>query len=86
MAKLTLEVPSDVVDAVKLPPAEIEAELRKELALALYQRSVLSLGKSRVLAGMTRWQFEQLLADRHIHRHYAETDLRDDLDYAHGHL
>jgi predicted HTH domain antitoxin len=86
MAKLILEVPSDVVDAVKLPPAEVEAELRKELALALYQRSVLSLGKSRVLAGMTRWQFEQLLADRHVLRHYAQTDLQDDLGYVHGHL
>jgi predicted HTH domain antitoxin len=86
MAKLTLEVPSEVVDAVKLPPAEIEAELRKELALALYQRGVLSLGKARVLAGMTRWQFEQVLADRHVLRHYTETDLQDDLGYAHGHL
>jgi predicted HTH domain antitoxin len=86
MAKLTLEVPSEVVDAVKLPPAEVEAELRKELALALYQRGVLSLGKSRVLAGMTRWQFEELLADRRIPRHYTDADLQDDLAYAHGHL
>lgn len=86
MAKLTLEVPSEVIDAVKLPPAEVEAELRKELALALYRRGVPSLGKSRVLAGMTHWQFEDLLADRRIPRHYTDADLQDDLDYAHGHL
>ena len=86
MAKLTLEVPSEVVDAVKLPPAEVEGELRKELALALYRRGVLSLGKARILAGMTRWQFEQALSDRQIPRHYTETDLQDDLSYAHGHL
>jgi predicted HTH domain antitoxin len=86
MAKLTLEVPSEVIDAVKLPPAEVEAELRKELALALYRRGVLSLGKARILAGMTRWQFEQVLSDRQIPRHYTETDLQDDLSYAHGHL
>lgn len=86
MAKLTLEVPSEVVDAAKLPPAELEVELLKELALALYQRGVLSLGKARVLAAMTRWQFEQLLADRQVPRHYDETDLQDDLGYAHGHL
>jgi predicted HTH domain antitoxin len=71
---------------VKLPPAEIEAELKKELALALYQRGVLSLGKARILAGMTRWQFEQTLSDRQIPRHYTETDLQDDLSYAYGHL
>jgi predicted HTH domain antitoxin len=86
MAKLTLEVPSEVIDAVKLPPAEVEGELRKELALALYRRGVLSLGKARILAGMTRWQFEQVLSDRQIPRHYTETDLQDDLSYAHGHL
>jgi predicted HTH domain antitoxin len=86
MAKLTLEVPSEVIDAVKLPPAEVETELRKELALALYRRGVLSLGKARILAGMTRWQFEQVLSDRQIPRHYTETDLQDDLSYAHGHL
>jgi predicted HTH domain antitoxin len=86
MAKLTLEVPSEVIDAVKLPPAEVEAELRKELALALYRRGVLSLGKARILAGMTRWQFEQVLSDRQIPRHYTEKDLQDDLSYAHGHL
>ena len=81
MAKLTLEVLSEVIDAVKLPPAEVEGELRKELALALYQRGVLSLGKARILAGMTRWQFEQVLSDRQIPRHYTETDLQDDLSY-----
>jgi predicted HTH domain antitoxin len=76
-----LEVPSEVIDAVKLPPAEVEGELRKELALALYRRGVLSLGKARILAGMTRWQFEQVLSDRQIPRHYTETDLQDDLSY-----
>lgn len=56
----------------------------EELALALYQHGVLSMGKARSLAGVTRWHFEQLLADRHIPRHYTEVDLRDDLGYARG--
>lgn len=85
MAKLTLEVPSEVVDAVRLPPGEIERELLKELAVGLYRRGVLSLGKARVLAQMTRWEFELLLGDRQIPRHYTETDLEEDLAHAHGH-
>jgi predicted HTH domain antitoxin len=85
MAKLTLEIPPEVVDAVRLPPGEIEAELRKELALALYRRGALPLGKARVLAQMTRWQFGQLLAERRVPRHYTEADLADDLQFAHGH-
>ncbi|HZF13632.1 MAG TPA: UPF0175 family protein [Thermoanaerobaculia bacterium] len=85
MAKLTLEVPPEVVDAVKLPPAEVEGELLKELALALYRRGALSVGKARVLAQMSRWQFEQLLGERRIPRHYSETELEEDLRHAHGH-
>jgi predicted HTH domain antitoxin len=84
MAKLVLEIPPEVVDAVRLPPAEVEAELLKELALALYRRGVLSLGKARTLAQLDRRQFEQLLGERRIPRHYSEADLGEDLRYAHG--
>jgi len=47
MTKLLVEIPEDVTDALRLPPAEQERELRKELALALHQRGVLALGKPR---------------------------------------
>jgi len=49
VAKLMLEISEDIVDALRLPPKEVEGELRKELALALYQRGVLSSGKARAL-------------------------------------
>lgn len=86
MAELNLEIPSEVLDSIKLPPEEVERELRKELALALYQRGVLPQGKARVLAQMTRWEFEQLLADRRAPRHYTDADLDDDIRHAHGRL
>lgn len=84
MMKLTLDVPGEVLEAVKLPPAEVEKEFRKELALALYHRGVLSLGKARILAQMTRWEFEELLGQRGIPRHYTEADLEEDIRYAFG--
>jgi predicted HTH domain antitoxin len=56
----------------------------EEPALALYQQGVLSLGKARRLAGKTRWQFEQILADCRIPRHYTDADLQEDLGYACG--
>jgi predicted HTH domain antitoxin len=86
MPKLMLEVPPDVVDALRLPPEEAEGEIRRELALALYRRGALPLGKARVLAQMSRWQFEQLLGERRIPRHYTSTDLAEDIQHAHGHL
>ena len=65
MPKLVLEVPSEVVDAVRLPPEE--------------------MGKARVLAHLTRWEFEQLLGERQIPRHYSRDDFDEDLAQAHGH-
>jgi predicted HTH domain antitoxin len=84
MAKLVLEIPEEVRAALRLPPGEIEEELRKELALALYQRQVLSFGKARALARLTRWEFEELLGHRKVPRHYSEEDLQEDLRYAGG--
>ena len=80
-----LKIPSDVMDALRLPPDEVEAELRKELALALYQRGVLSSGKACALAGITRWEFEELLGQRQIRRHYTEKNLEEDIEYARSH-
>jgi predicted HTH domain antitoxin len=84
MTKLIVEIPEDVTEALRLPPGEQEGELRKELALALYQRGALPLGKARRLAGLDRWEFDRLLGRRKIVRHYTEDDLRDDLRYAEG--
>ena len=86
MPKIMLEVPSDVVDALKLPPQEVEGEIRRELALALYRRGVLSLGKARALAQLSRWQFEELLGDRRVPRHYTVSDLAEDIQHAHDPL
>ncbi len=77
-----LKLPGDVMDALRLPPDEVEAELHKELALALYQRGVLSSGKACALAGVTRWEFEELLEQRRIRRHYTEKNLEEDIEYA----
>jgi predicted HTH domain antitoxin len=84
--EFVLEIPDEVIEAVKLPPQEIEPELRKELALALYQRGALSLGKARSLAQMTRWEFEELLARRRVRRHYTDLDVDQDVKYGLGHL
>lgn len=84
MCALTIDIPEEIVDAARLPRAEIEQEFRTELALALYQRGILSLGKSRLLAQMTRWEFDELLGRRQIVRHYTQTDLEDDIQYAFG--
>lgn len=81
---ISIEIPADILRAVRLPPKEVEQEFRKELALGLYQRGVLPLGKARLLARMTRWEFEELLGQRRILRHYTDIDLEEDIDYGLG--
>jgi predicted HTH domain antitoxin len=82
--KLTLEIPGEILNAVRLPPKEMEHEFRKELALALYRREALSFGKARLLAQMTCWEFEELLDQRNVTRHYADADLEEDIEYGLG--
>jgi predicted HTH domain antitoxin len=84
MSHLTIEVPSDVAEALRLPPDEAAREVRKELALALYARHLLPLGKARQLAGLTRVAFEEALGARRIPRAYDDDDLAHDLAYGLG--
>jgi predicted HTH domain antitoxin len=78
----TVELPDSVAEALRLAPPDAEAEVRKELAVALYARDILGFGKARELCGLTKWQFEELLGRRQIVRPYDEDDLAADLAYA----
>ena len=82
MPEITISLSEDIVRAVRLPPDEIEEELRKELAVSLYARQALSFGKSRKLAKMTIWQFQRLLAKRKVAPHYDDMELGEDIAYA----
>jgi len=81
---IQLEIPDSVAQAMRLPPDDRAAQLRRELAVALYGRGILSFGKARELAGMDVYDFGRLLGERGIPRHYSEDDLRDDVAYARG--
>ena len=79
MSKMSLEIPGDLVDALRVPPEEHEARLRQELAIRLYQKGLLSFGKARELAGMSKWQFHFLLGEEGIIRRNDMEELGDDL-------
>ncbi len=79
---VTLEIPAEIVQCVRVPPQEIEERLRLEMALALYAQNLLSSGKACALARLTRWEWEELLSKRQIPRHYCEADLTEDLAHA----
>lgn len=51
---MEIVIPEDIITAMKLPRKEVERELKIDLAVILYQRGVLSLGKAAKLAGVTK--------------------------------
>jgi predicted HTH domain antitoxin len=78
----TIEIDDDVYEALQLPEGERSPAMKRELAVSLYARDVLSFGKARALAGLSKREFQALLGDREISRHYGERELAEDLEYA----
>ena len=81
---VTLQIPDEVSQAMRLPPAELAGRLRLELAVSLYAQHILSLGKAAELAELPRWQFNAVLAERRVAMHYTEAELAEDLAYGRG--
>ncbi len=79
---LKLEIPDSVIQAIRLPEKRMQGDLLIELAVSLYAQGILSLGKARELAGMSKYDFGQLLGRREISRHYGKEELEDDISYA----
>lgn len=80
MARIVVEVPDPVVEALRVPPGEAAARLRQELAVRLYEKGILSFGKARELARMSWWEFHELLGKEQIARSYDVEELEADLE------
>ena len=81
---IQLEIPDSIVEAMRLARQDQKEQLLVELASALYARGILSFGKARELASLSKYEFGLLLGKRGISRHYSAQDLQDDVSYARG--
>jgi predicted HTH domain antitoxin len=79
MKEMVLAIPGDLAEALRVPPGEQPARLVRELGVRLYQKGLLSFGKARELAGMTKWEFHLLLGEEGIVRRYDLEELEVDL-------
>lgn len=75
MDSVTIEIPRHVANAARATAEE----LKVELAVHLYETRRLSIGHAREMAGMSLWEFRQLLASRKISPHYDVADLDEDM-------
>lgn len=84
MDSITIEIPGDIVSAMKLPKTWAKDQLLTDVAVSLYQQGILSFGKARELCKLTKWEFSKALGMRKVDRHYDEKDLEEDLNIAVG--
>lgn len=74
-AVITIEIPREVIHTTRMTPQE----LKRELAIHLFQECKLSFGMAREMVGMDVWAFQQLLGSRDIPVHYDVDDYEEDL-------
>ncbi len=82
--QLTLEIPDEVAALLHEVEAQDDRALLVETVCGLYSRQRIGSGRAARLLGMTRADFQDELARRHIPLHYSIEDFRKDMAYAGG--
>ena len=72
---MSLVIPDEILQSTHMS----ETELRQEIAVLLFHKEKLTLGQASQLAGVSQWQFQQLLASCHIAVHYDVAEFEEDL-------
>ena len=73
---MNLVIPDDILRAANISAVE----LRREIAMLLFQQDKLTLGQASDFAGMSQLEFQRLLAHHHIPVHYDVQEFTDDLN------
>jgi len=59
--EIKMKVPRELPIILHKPLEDVERDIRKQAAIRYYKQRILSLGKSADLAGLTRFEFIDLL-------------------------
>jgi predicted HTH domain antitoxin len=82
MTTLSLQIPDEAYQALKLPPGRAEEELRNEFAVFLVKEGLLRPAQARTIAKMGRLAFQELLARRKVEWGGSLEDALQDLETA----
>jgi predicted HTH domain antitoxin len=73
--EMSVTIPDEVLQAARMS----EDELRREVAILLFQKDKLTLGQASHFVEMDRLHFQHLLASRDIPLHYDVEEFEQDL-------
>lgn len=76
---IKISIPDTVEMAIKLPEKEKQKELLKLLAVKMYEKGILGIGKASELCGMNKLDFMSLLKEEDIPLNYDDEELQRDL-------
>ena len=72
---MSVVIPDDVLRAARMS----EAQLKLEIAIMLFQKDKISIGKARRLAGINLLEFQREIAERGICIHYDVEEFEEDI-------
>jgi len=78
MNHMILEIPEEVVSSAKIPRPQLESELKRRLAAALYADGVIGGGSACKLAGMGKAEFQYWLGEHEVPQPLDYTDYQQE--------
>lgn len=76
---IELDMPLPIATELGLSAANAGQEVRRMLALFLYEHGRISLGKACELGGFSQWEFSEMNRELKISTSYTAQDLQTDL-------
>ena len=73
--QIALEIPDDIAQTTHLS----EADWLREIAIALFKKELITLGRASRIARMHQIEFQKLIASRGICVHYDVEDFEQDI-------
>lgn len=72
---MNITIPDEILTSAKMSADDVKLEL----AIVLYERRKISIGKARSLVGMNLIQFQQELSSRGVYMNYDIEDFEADI-------
>lgn len=73
-----IKLPEEVLSQAHIPKEYFDQECQKMVAMELYRKGHISLGKACEIGGMSEWEFFDLNKEVEAPVHYDEKDLEAD--------